>query len=165
MKKLTIALTVCLLLTITSCTKVGPTGPQGPSGAVATELDFIVQPSDWGTYGTSGTPGAYTYALLTDTNLAYAHVGTGIVLAYMQYEATWAALPFTVYNASGTGFTKQYTWRDGSINIEELNTAHTFSTFASAITFRIVIIPGTGKTSWPVDLTDYAAVKKFFKLK
>ena len=172
MKKLTIAFFVCLLLIISSCTKEGPAGPAGPSGASIPVIveDFTIQPTDWQQSGTAGAPGAHLYYYYATLSLDTPTVQHGTALLYRAVPITassagWEAVPYTFYNTGGTLVELTYIYTFGLLDVHVTLGNNQFANITTPDTYKIVIIPGTPKTSWPVDLSDYAAVKKFFHLK
>ena len=164
------------ILAISSCSKegatgpVGPTGPTGPTGSNAStafQLSFTVNPTDWVQNGTSGTAGAEIYYVYSDTNFLYSNVGHGAVLVYLngttiQGSNTLYLLPFANFNSSGTRFTQQMNWNDGSVGIFEFNSLYSFTTFSSAVTYTVVVIPGTKDLPVGVDRSNYQSIINYY---
>lgn len=172
-----------LMITLSACSKKGDTGPQGPQGnqgvtgptgatgysvPVIVE-DFSVGPNDWQHTGTAGTAGAHDYYYHTSTHLTTDVMNGGAVLLYQQVTVNssngYSAVPNTFYSTSGRMVSVRFAYTTQQLDVQYYLDDFSFATFSSAVTFRMVVVPNVGKTSWPVDLTDYQAVKAYFHLK
>ncbi len=171
------------IITLSACSKKGDTGPQGPAGnAGATGAtgatgysvpviveDFGVGPTDWQHTGTAGSAGAHDYYYHTSSNLTTDVMNGGAVLLYQQTTVNsstgYSAVPNSFYTTSGRMVSVRFAYTTHELDVQYYLDDFSFATFSSAVNFRMVVIPNVGKTSWPVDLTDYQAVKKYFHLK
>jgi hypothetical protein len=166
---------VCLLFLIlisafNSCKKEGPQGPQGeqgvqgPPGSVNIIVKkFSIDSVDWSLYGTLGTD-AYYETALSIPDISQAIVDNGTVLLYYQGTGdSWWSVPQIFFQ---TGYQYQFTfgYANGELIIDRFD--NDFNPVnPGLVTFKLVIIPGSAKKEWDVDLRDYAAVKKFFHIK
>lgn len=171
------------IITLSACSKKGDTGPQGPQGATGTTgatgatgysvpiivEDFSVGPNNWQHNGTSGAAGAHDYYFYTSNNLTTDVMNGGAVMLYQQVTVNgtngYSALPNTYYSSSGQQVSVRFAYTTQKLDVQYFLDDFSFATFSSPVTFRMVVIPNVGKTSWPVDLTDYNAVKTYFHLK
>jgi len=171
MKKSIFVLLAGAMLTISSCSKegaVGPQGPQGPAGtnaSTAFQLTFTVNPQDWVSYGTSGSPGAGIGFQYNNQNLSFASVGQGAVLVYQNINTTagnsYVQLPYTNYSSSGQISFKPF-WVDGALYLQDTKLDWTFDSWSSALNFTVVVIPGTKDLPVGVNRSDYNSIVNYY---
>ena len=165
-----------IVLMFTSCAKDGATGPAGPAGTNGTN----------GTNGNANVTGSNTVTLnnwtseyddgiefvfsktITWSGITQAIVDKGAVMVYAGDVGEWVALP---YAETGSDFstTFVFVFTTGTVTIYAMGYDDSGSPSPSdfdGTVVRIVAIAASNRAANPdVNLNDYNAVKKAFKLK
>ncbi|RDC64642.1 hypothetical protein [Adhaeribacter pallidiroseus] len=166
----------------------GPVGPQGPPGTSADTAQVFDFPApnfeadDDGNYEI-GIDFAANDIEVGETDIVLAYLLTRVGQSNGQDIPFWSALPQTYY-VDGSPITFNYAYSnlglilslEAGFNLAEPGKDYT--RFTNNNVYRIVLIPGrvggrtTGKpltkadlSKFPVDLNDYNAVVKYFKIK
>lgn len=158
-----------VLFSTIACTKQGPIGPTGekgdPGNTGVTSTTFMMNNWLWNT--------PYYYASLNVPALTTSNASSAAVMVYFNTDGgnNWNALPYTQYHSpynyymgfnTGVGLV-QVTWvYDTSLSSGDNPNVY----YGSTIRCKVVVIPPAAKRANPdLDIKDYEAVKKRFKLK
>lgn len=185
MKTLLTFLMAALLLTFSACQgDEGPMGPQGPQGATGAQgpqgpagqdgqdgqngtaqiyrRNLTAYSSDWYSAGTSGSQGYRYQVEFSAPEITSSVYSGGVVLMYYDNGNGYIfSLPQTIYYSSYSA-TYTFGYINGLVSVQRYDSD--LYTIAPSYTwsFKLVVIPGTGKMAPPVDLNDYYAVCKYY---
>jgi hypothetical protein len=144
----------------------GCTGPQGPMGnANVQTIQYVVTPGDW-----TGDTDEYD-ASLSVPEITQDIFNNGAVLLYSMYENatpySFNLIPYTyVYN-------NETTYMDANIYVGSIDLflrqisggVNNTSQPTSNYIIKVVIIAGVNVSDIPVDVKNYAVLKKYYNLK
>ncbi len=133
------------------CAKDGVEGPRGPQGNANVHSQIItVNPSDWTNSFGYHIVGLQVASITSDI------VATGAVMVYSSYEGTsWVALPYTL-----SAVDHSYEYDAGAVQVRYEGG----EAIAIPTTFKVITLSSSGMIPSDLDLTDYDAVKDYFKL-
>ena len=163
------AILLLVLLSINGCTKQGAIGPAGekgdPGNTGVTSTTFMMNNWLWSA--------PYHYSNLNVPALTTSNASSAAVMVYFNTDGgnNWIALPYTQYHSPSNyymGFNTnvgivQVTWvYDSSLSSGDNPNVY----YSSTVRCKVVVIPPAMKLANPdLDIKDYEAVKKRFKLK
>ena len=160
-------LTALVLVFVNSCAIDGPIGPEGPAGPVgpvgpqgnANVLSTTYSVSNWN-YSAPSWQASIPFSAITQSI-----INTGAVLVYISTGTnTYSQLPLTFYPASTYSTTIEVVSTIGAVNLFWSDSDQTQPNNPGSWTFKVVAIAGSNKMAYPVDWSNYIAVKKYFNL-
>ena len=159
-KLVTIGFLIAGATTFSNCEKVTVTGPAGEDGkdGNANVVSSSITSGSWSFVSPSWSQ-SFTYSAITQDIL-----DNGAVLVYVASGVNYYQLPYTFYPTSSYSRTYNYVHYLGGLKVyvtdSDLNTPE-----PGTLKFKVVVIEASGLMKNPiVDLNNYQAVKKAFKL-
>ncbi len=137
---------------------VGPTGPQGPPGnanVFTLNFDFLMADA-----AINGNVASVQYDV---PDITAGVVDEGALLLFFRDQGTWTAMPYTFYTGSGDAVSMGFGYEVQLLEVF-YETAFTDPALLPDREMKAVIIDGFPAFKAGIDLTDYEAVARYFKI-